>query len=181
LRLQTKAIIILFILSVSMLLIVGCGKQAEPIKIISRAEAIPSDAVKVTPDADVSPPKSYSDEYEDPVPMPFPINTAGAEDSPFMMYDGNTLYFFFTPDVRIPAEKQLIDGVTGIYVSKKVNGVWSEPERLMLQDKGKLALDGCEFVQDNVMLFCTAREGYSGIHWFSAEFKEGAWKKLEER
>lgn len=38
--------------------------------------------------------------------------------------DGNTFYFFFTPDVRVPVEKQLIDGVTATYWSKKVNGTW---------------------------------------------------------
>ena len=43
----------------------------------------------------------------------------------------------------------------------------------MLQDPGKLAGAGCEFVHNNVMLFCIVREGYTGIHWFSAEFKDG--------
>jgi hypothetical protein len=37
----------------------------------------------------------------------------------------------------------VIDGVTGIDVSKKVNGAWQKPERVVLQDAGKLALDGC--------------------------------------
>ena len=41
-----------------------------------------------------------------------PVNTSGREDSPFLLPDGQTLYFFFTPDVSIPAEKQLFDGVT---------------------------------------------------------------------
>ncbi|MBM3200308.1 hypothetical protein FJZ53_05185 [Candidatus Woesearchaeota archaeon] len=93
-----------------------------------------------------------------------------------MMPDGDTLYIFFTPDVKVPVEKQVIDGVTGIYVSKKVNNEWTEPERVMLQDKGKLALDGCEFVQGDTMLFCSAREGYTGIHWFTAELKDGKWQ-----
>ena len=49
--------------------------------------------------------------------MEGPVNTAGAEDSPFVTPDGQTLYFFFTPDVRVPAEQQLLDGVTGIWVT----------------------------------------------------------------
>src|SRR3989344_1236272 len=35
--------------------------------------------------------------------------------------------------------------------------------------------DGCEFVQGDKMLFCTVREGYSGINWFSADFIDGKW------
>ena len=67
--------------------------------------------------------------------------------------DGNTLYVWFTPDASKPAEAQLTDGVTGIYVFHKVNGTWSAAERVMLQDPGMLALDGCEFVQNNIMYF----------------------------
>jgi Tol biopolymer transport system component len=117
-----------------------------------------------------------SADYESPVPVPGAVNTAGAEDSPFITPDGNTLYFFFTPDGKIPAEKQLLDGVTGIYVSQKVDGQWNIPERILLQAPGKLALDGCEFVQGNVMLFCSAREGYEGIHWFMAQYRDGNWQ-----
>ena len=60
-------------------------------------------------------------------------------------------YFFFTPDVDIPPEKQLLDKVTGIYVSEMQGDVWSKPQRVILEDPGKLALDGREFVQDNVI------------------------------
>lgn len=95
------------------------------------------------------------------------------------MPDGNTLYFWFTPDVQVPVEGQLTDGVTGIYVSKKVNGEWGEPERIILQDPGKLALDGAVFVQENTMWFASAREGYTGMHWFTAEFKDGKWQDWE--
>ena len=66
--------------------------------------------------------------------MEGPVNTAGAEDSPFVTPDGQTLYFFFTPDVRVPAEQQLFDGVTGIWVTHRVDGGWTEPERVLLAD-----------------------------------------------
>lgn len=163
---------------VLIILLVGCA-QIQPTQerqIIDRGSKIPADAIKISQEADVSPPQTYSDEYEKPVPVPGLVNTAGAEDSPFIMPDGNTLYFFFTPDVRVPVEKQILDGVTGIYMSKKSNGKWGEAERIILQDPGKLAGDGCEFVHDNVMLFCTVREGYAGIHWFTAEYKDGRWQ-----
>jgi len=182
-----KKAVFLFGILLAAVLLGGCIKQETPqsqeqqpeeqhLYIVPRDEAIPRDAVKVTPETDLHPPQLYSEEFETPVPMPVPITTAGAEDSPFMMPDGNTFYFFFTPDVRVPVEKQLLDGATGIYVSHRVNGAWSEPERIFLQDPGRLSGDGCEFVQGNKMWFCTVREGYTGIHWFTAEFKDGKWQ-----
>lgn len=156
----------------------ACGSSvssADPTP-ADRSSAIPGDKVKQTPGMDIYPPKSETIEYADPIPLPFPVNTAGAEDSGFILPDGNTLYVFFTPDVHVPPEKQLLDGVTGIHVFHKSNGVWSDAERVILQDPGKLALDGCEFVLGNLMWFCSAREGYAGIHWFSAEFLNGKWR-----
>jgi len=144
-----------------------------------REDSLPAGAVKMSPETDEHPPQVLSGEYEQPVPLPGLVNTAGAEDSPFITPDGMTLYFFFTPDVSVPVEKQILDGVTGIYVSKKVDGGWSKPEQIVLQDSGKLAGDGCEFVQGDVMLFCSAREGYTGMHWFTAEYVNGEWRNWE--
>jgi hypothetical protein len=146
----------------------------------TREQAIPATAVKITPEMDLYPPILHSDEYEEPVPMPYPINTAGAEDSGFMMPDGNTFYLWFTPDPNIPVQQQILDGVTGLYVSKKVNGEWQEPKRIWLQDPGTLALDGCLFVQDNTMWFASARTGYTGMHWFTASFVNGEWTDWED-
>lgn len=163
-------------------LIAGCTDNKEINEddkskpVVERESKIPSDVLKVSPATDIYPPKLHSNEYKEPVPLENPINTAGAEDSPFIMPDGKTFYFFFTPDVRIPPEKQLIDQVTGIYVSKKVVGNWSKPERMVLQDPDKLALDGCLFVQDEKSWFCSAREGYTGINMFTAEFRDGKWQ-----
>ena len=158
-----------------MLLSVGCSKE-EPQILIPREQAIPSDAVKITPQTDVYPPILNSEEFEKPVPLGTGVNTAGAEDSPFIPYGSDELFFFWTPDVRIPAEKQVIDKVTGIYLSKRVNGEWQPAARVMLQDSGKLALDGCEFVDKDTIYFCSAREGYTGIHWFSAQRIGDEWK-----
>jgi hypothetical protein len=143
---------------------------------IDRLSRIPAGAVKMTAATDPHPPQVLLSGYAAPVPVPGAVNTAGGEDSPFITPDGNTLYFFFTPDVTIPAEKQLLDGVTGIYVSHRSDGQWGAPERILLQDPGKLALDGCEFVQGNVILFCSAREGFTGIHWFMAQYRDGKWQ-----
>jgi len=167
---------ILIILLIFVLLISGCTQQNnDKVTSIDRESKIPADAIKMAPSQDDHPPQLHSSEYKTPVPLQHPINTAGAEDSPFIPADKNELYFFFTPDVRVPAEKQVIDGVTGMYVSKNVNGEWQKPERVILQDSGKLSLDGCEFVYGYKMWFCSAREGYTGIQWFIAEFYNNKW------
>jgi hypothetical protein len=163
------------------LAVIGCSGQSQlPTPPPDRESLIPAEQVKIRPETDLYPPKSFSAEYEDPVPMPYPVNTNGAEDSAFIMPDGKTLYVWFTPNPQIPVEQQITDGVTGLYVFHKIKGGWSPAERVMLQDPGKLAGDGCEFVQNNIMLFCTVREGYTGIHWFTAEFKDGKWQNWTE-
>jgi hypothetical protein len=186
---NSRKLIVCAILGVHAISILACSvapksapnPQATPtskvvIDRVDRETKIPSNAVKMSPETDEHPPLLYSNDYEKPVPVPGKVNTAGAEDSPFITSNGNTLYFFFTPDVNIPAEKQILDGVTGIYVSNKIKGEWSKPERIILQDPGKLAMDGCEFVSGEIMWFCTAREGYTGIHWFTAEYQNGRWQ-----
>jgi hypothetical protein len=143
---------------------------------IDRESKIPPGKIKITPETDVHPPILHSDEYEQPIPVPYPINTAGGEDSAFIMPDGKTIYFWFTPDVTVPPEKQLFDGVTGIYVSKEIDEQWQKPERVWLQDKHELSLDGGAFVQGDEMWFCSARKGnYRGVDMWTAEFKDGRW------
>lgn len=122
------------------------------------------------------PPILHSPQWYRPVVLPGRVNTAGAEDSPFITSDGNTLYLWYTPDPQIPPEQQILDVVTGIYVFYKQGHAWSERQRIILQDKGRLALDGCAFVDNNRMWFCSAREGYSDIHWFTADFSDGRWQ-----
>ncbi|MBU1145952.1 hypothetical protein KKD80_00160 [Patescibacteria group bacterium] len=166
----------LFCAAVISIFALGAGCASTPTELPSRESKIPSDVAKITPTTDVNPVKSLSDEYENPIPLPAPVNTAGGEDSSFVLPDGKTLYFFFTPDVRIPVEKQVIDGVTGIYVSKKIDDEWQNPERVLLSKPDTAVGDGCEFVSGNTIWFCSVREGYTGIHWFTAEFKDGKWK-----
>lgn len=171
------------------LILAGCANQQieltdeplqeEPVKeeaqVIIRENSLPNDTIKITPEMDVTPPIMHSDEFKKPIPVSA-ISSKGAEDSPFIPAGRDELYFFFAADVRQPAHIQVRDIANGIYVSKQVNGIWQKPERVLLQDKNKLALDGCEFVEGNKMLFCSAREGYTGIHWFSAEYINGKWQ-----
>jgi hypothetical protein len=168
------------------LILAGCGRlsitvpennetQIETI-LAARETFIPRDAVKMTLEMDENPPLLYSEEFEPPVPVPGRVNTAGAEDAVFVTPDGLQLYFFFSPDLNVPAERQVLDGVTGLYVSQREGDAWGEPERILLQEPGKLALDGCEFVKDDFLWFCSTREGYEGIHWFTARSVEGIWQ-----
>lgn len=157
---------------------ISAMQPQEPEETPTRGEAIPSDAVKMTPETDLMPPVLHSDDWYDPVPMPGPINTAGAEDSPFILPDGNTMFFFFSPDVRVPPEKQLLDKVTGIWWSKKVGGNWTEPERIILNDD--LSLDGAEFVQGSKMWFASVRVGnYAEIDIYTARLVDGKWTDVE--
>ena len=168
-------ILVLCLVAVSIMS--GCAENGEQVEIATRQEAIPLDATKMSPEDDLYPPVLHSADWLDPVPLPGPVNTAGGEDSPFILESRRELYFFFTPDVSIPAEEQLLDGVTGIWVSRWDGGQWQEPERVWLQDEGKLALDGCTFISGDKMYFCSAREGYEGVHWFTANYENGEWKK----
>lgn len=145
-------------------------------KIVTTEDFVPQNAVKITPQTDKSPPIIHKNKWKEPVPLE--INTAGLEDSPFI-YENN-LFFFFTPAPNIPAEKQLVDGATGIYVSQKTNGAWTTPQKVVLKDSGTLALDGCPFVKGNTLWFCSTREGYTGMNWFTAEFQDGKWTDWEE-
>jgi len=181
-----KRILLLFFI---LLLAAGCVEQVpapssptkpsesetKPVKIVERESKIPPDQKKITPATDLLPPLVHSDEYSKPIPVAYPVNTSGAEDSAFIMPDGNTLYFWFTPVPGAPLGNQLDDGVTGIYMSKKAGSTWQKPERVILQDRGKQSLDGCAFIQDCVMWFCTARTGYTGMHWFTANCQDGKW------
>jgi hypothetical protein len=159
------------------LILVCCSQQETPISTIppDRESLIPAEQIKIFPEIDIYPVVSETDEYHNPEPLPYPVNTRGAEDSAFIMPDGQTLYVWFTPDVNNPVERQVIDGVTGIYEFHKEDGEWRGPERVVLQDPGKASLEGCEFILGNTMWFCAAREGYTGLNWFTAQYSGGNW------
>jgi hypothetical protein len=155
---------------------------------ISRAEAIPNDAIKMTPELDHYPPQLnpvFAAFYEDPVPMPGPINTAGAEDSPFITPDGNNFFFWFTPDASAPLQNQVTDRSTGIYWSRKVDGEWTEPERVYLTYYDEPSLDGAHTILDDKMWFASARAGgFREMDMWSATLDDGrwlGWTVVEER
>jgi hypothetical protein len=151
----------------------------------SRLTQIPLQAVKRTPGTDRYPPRVHDPGWSDPVPLPGPINTAGAEDSPFLSADGQSLLFWFTPDLAIPAEQQVGDKVTGIYLSTAGSGEWGEPVLLELQDRGQPALDGCPFLLGETLWFCSARPGnFRDVDLWTATLRQGVasgWRNAGEQ
>lgn len=127
---------------------------------INRADKLPDDIAKVLPENDLFPPVLHSGDWEDPIPMEGAVNTRGAEDSPFITEDLNSFFFFFTPDVRVPLTEQLIDTVTGIWLSEKNGDVWSEPKRVYLESIE--CLDGCAFACEDTLYFASVRTGNMG-------------------
>jgi hypothetical protein len=139
----------------------------------------------VFPSADPTPPILHSDEWLPPVPLPEPVNTAGAEDSAFVSPDGDLLVFFFTPSPAVPPQDQLFDGVTGLYLTERSGAGWSEPRRLVLQDQGEQALDGCPTLWGGELWFCSARPGnFRDIDLWVVDLQGGAasgWRNAGER
>jgi hypothetical protein len=84
----------------------ACGLNSPPRTLpVDRLSKIPADIVKGTPGNDLFPPVA-SPGWSQPVPLEGSVTTAGSEDSPFIPADGGALYFFFTPDARIPVQDQ---------------------------------------------------------------------------
>lgn len=161
-------------LLILVILTVAC-EQASPTPtstptLVDRYTRMPG--TKITPTEDFWPP-SIAAGWSQPEPLPYPVSTAGGEDSPFITPDNQTLYIFFTPDVSIPAEKQLLDGVTGIWVTRRSEDSWSEPQRVWLENPGELTLDGCEFVLGDQMWFCSFVTADGQELWFDGQSTKG--------
>ena len=76
-------------------------------------------------------------------------------------------------------QEQARDLVTGIYRFEKTEDGWSEAERVWFVKPGKAHLDGCGFFSDTTAWICGVREGQTGLHWFTSEFKNGEWSEAE--
>ena len=168
---------------VLILLAAGCN-TTEPKAPKSRLEAIPKDAVKVTPETDHFLAVLQAEGWSDPEPLAGPINTAGGEDSPFISRDGQMLLFFFTPDVNVPASQQVSDGVSGIWVSTLAGGAWSEPERVVLS--AVPSLEGAPTLAGEDLWFASVRGGnYGEVDVWIAErtgpAKWGNWRNAGSR
>jgi hypothetical protein len=158
--------------------IIGCSEPNSGTGPTTRAGSIPPIAEKILPENDYFQPVLQVEGWQEPIPLAGPVNTAGAEDSPFITPSGEEFYFFFTPDLSIPAEQQLLDQVTGVWKTQKVAGQWTEPERVVL---GKdVSLDGAVFILGNVMWFASVRAGnYGEVDYYTAFAGSKGWTSVQ--
>ena len=91
----------------------ACIDPPDPTPDISRPDSIPTDIIKMTPEMDLYPPTLHSDEWEQPVPLPYPINSAGGEDSPFITPNVVKLRYSVTGD-KLP-DLPLVSGRFGTF------------------------------------------------------------------
>ncbi len=169
------AVVIIVLLAV---LAMSNGEKERVVTQEDRLASIPTDAIKMNPGADQYKPVVHSSEWQQPVPMAGPVNTAGAEDSPFITPNGTWFFFFFTPDVAVPAQKQLVDGVTGLWWTRYVDGSWTSPEKIILCDD--VSLEGAACVFGNKMWFASVRAGnYGDVDAYSAEYSDGKWGNVQ--
>ncbi len=166
-----------------LLLCAACGQDdagsppgEDPSTTPTRLESLPADAVKMTPETDHFPPLLLlPDEFEAPVPLDGPVNTAGIEDAPVISADGSRLIFFFTPDGEVPPSLQVLDRVTGVWQAVRTQGGWTEPERVLLCDD--LALDGPVCLQGDTLWFASFRAGnYGEGDIYTAVLRDNRWQ-----
>ena len=75
-RTRVRLIIVMMLIA---LLLAGCD---EPVEIPDRESVIPDDMVDITPENDTLPPVLHSDEFEEPIPLPYPVNTRARRTRP---------------------------------------------------------------------------------------------------
>lgn len=154
----------------------ACTQDAHNPETTSRYNAIMGEKVSI--EADLYPPIVHSESYAQAKPISGAVNSAGLEDSPFITPDGKTLFFFYTPNPDTPAVEQLENGITGIYRSRSLDGVWSEPERLHFDAKEGSALDGCPTYHAGELWFCSIREGnYRDIDIWISRLTANGWQE----
>lgn len=156
----------------------GCARDTE-----SNADRIARSTQDVTqsitPELDLQPPVFLVEGWEAPQPLPHSIDKEGNELEPFITLTGDELYFLFTPDISISEAKRALDGVSGIYYSKRVNGLWSTLEKLELG--GDNALNGCVYTDGQTLWFCSIREGNYNPKgdYYTAFFEDGRWSNWQ--
>lgn len=159
-----------------MILTAGCAQNVES-AFYQSDQSITDASQSIPTENDVNPPIFHGTGWGTPQPLPAPVDMEGDELAPFITLAGDELYFFYTPDISVSEAKRALDGVSGIYYSKKANGVWSDPERLMLSEENENALDSCVYTDGQTLWFCSRRDGnYGDGDLYLASRRDGTWQ-----
>jgi len=159
-----------------MILTAGCAQNVEP-AFYQSDQSITDASQSIPVENDVNPPVLHVEGWEEPQPLPAPVDKEGDELAPFITLAGDELYFFYASDLSVSEAKRALDGVSGIYYSKKVNGVWSDPERVMLSEENENALDSCVYTDGQTLWFCSRRDGnYGDGDLYLASRRDGTWQ-----
>jgi len=105
-----------------MILTAGCAQNVES-AFYQSDQSIADASQSMHEENDLNPPVLHVEDWEEPQPLPAPIDKEGDELAPFITLAGDELYFFYTADLSVSEAKRALDGVSGIYYSKKANGV----------------------------------------------------------
>jgi hypothetical protein len=152
----------------------ACGREKGEGQANQQLSSPSPDAILQT---DRNPPVLHVGYWEIPQPLSAPVDQEGDELAPFITLAGDELYFFYASDLSVSEAKRALDGVSGIYYSKKTNGVWSDPERVMLSEENENALDSCVYTDGQTLWFCSKRVGnnWDG-NLYLASRKDGTWQ-----
>lgn len=105
-----------------------CAKPPTEIP-ADRFTAIPTDAVKITPETDLFPSVLHSLEIDPPVSNSNTVNTAGAVDSPFISPDGGRPPLLH-PRCLYPAGEASPGQRAGIFTAQHINGALSPAKQV---------------------------------------------------
>lgn len=160
--------------SLILILTMGCARSARSTA-DHIAQSTPDIPQRITPQIDSNPPILLAEDWEIPQLLPAPIDGEGNELEPFITLAGDELYFFYTEDISVTEAKRALDGISGIYYSKEINGVWSTPEKLELGDEN--ALNSCVYTDGQTLWFCSKRGGnYGEGDYYTASLVDGEWR-----
>lgn len=159
-----------------MILTAGCAQNVES-AFYQSDQSIADASQSMHEENDVNPPVLHVEGWEEPQPLPAPIDEEGDELAPFITLAGDELYFFYTADLSVSEAKRALDGVSGIYYSKRIGEGWSDPERLELSEENENALDSCVYTDGQTLWFCSKRVGnnWDG-NLYLASRKDGTWQ-----
>ncbi len=116
------------------------------------------------------------DKWTEPKPLPSTINSSEVENSACISFDGNSIYFI--RGKKADPEKSNSD----IYLSKKVNGIWTKAKKLPKIINSKYDEDGVFMHPDGRTMFFSSKghNSMGGFDIFKTTLQnDGTWSKPE--